>query len=227
VRHAVKRLGLSLFAAFAALAVLTAAALAATTTDPRAEKERLNPADMALAKRANLKAADLDPAWRRIPVPESDDQSFTCPGFDPDFSAFTITGKSESAFDRGSGGSILSVVEVYATERQAIGDFSVGTRPAIAGCLKHAAEQGFKAGGPGVTARVVSSKVVAAPRVGDRQFAVRLVARVTAGGRSIPLVMDVVVLQRGRSIAALMFTGLAERVSGQAPLARLVASRMR
>jgi hypothetical protein len=220
-----KGFGISLGAAAAALAVLAATALAAT--DPRAEKERLNPTDTALAKRANLKAADLDPAWRRIAVPDSDAESFTCPGFDPDFSAFTITGRAESAFDRGAGGSILSVVEVFATERQAIGDFRAGTRPALARCLRDAAEQGFKAGGPGVTAVVISSKVVAAPRVGERRFAVRLVARVTVGGRSLPLVMDVAVFQRGRSIAALMFTGLAERVSGQAPLVRLVASRMR
>ena len=220
-----KRLAVSVLAAGLALAVAVAGVFAAT--DPRAEKERLNRADTALAKRANLKESDLDPAWSRIAVPAEDDESFTCPGFDPDFSAFTITGKATSAFVRGTAGSILSAIEVYATERQAIGDFRTGARPPLARCLRSATEEGFKRAGGGVAGRVISSKVVAAPRVGDRRFAVRLEAEVTAGGRVLPLVVDVVVIQRGRSIAALMFSGFAERISGQAAIARTISARMR
>jgi hypothetical protein len=223
----VKRFGVSVAVVGAMLALGAGGVAAATAQDPHAEKERLNRADMALAKRANLKAVDLDPAWRPIAVPDDDDESFTCPGFDPDFSAFTITGKARSAFVRGTAGSILSAVEVYATERQAIGDFRTGTKPPLARCLRYATEEGFKRGGAALSGRVISSKVVAAPRVGDRRFAVRLVARVTVGGRSLPLVIDVVAFQRGRSVAALMFSGFAERVSGQTAVARIVAARMR
>jgi hypothetical protein len=222
----VKRLVSSAGLLAAALAVV-ASAVAASAPDTRAEKERLNAADTALAKRANLKLDDLDPAWDRTAVPADDGSTFTCPGFDPDFSAYTITGKAESAFVRGNGGSMLSAVEVYATRAQAVGDFRTGAKPALARCLRHAAEQGFRQGGGRAGAHVISSAVVAAPRVGERRLALRLVARVSSGGRSLPIVLDVLVFQRGRSVAALMFTGLVQRVGGQAGLARLVASRMR
>jgi hypothetical protein len=78
----------------AVLVLGTAAALAAS--DPHKERERLRPADMALARRATIKAADLVSGWKRMPVGSDDDSK--CPGFDPDFSAFTITGKASSLF---------------------------------------------------------------------------------------------------------------------------------
>jgi hypothetical protein len=87
----------------------TGAALA--VTDPHDEQERLRPADMALARRTTLKATDLASGWKRMPAPSDDDDS-KCPGFDPDFSAFTITGKAQSIFARQGGGVVVSVVEV-------------------------------------------------------------------------------------------------------------------
>jgi hypothetical protein len=222
----VQRLGPAV--ALAAVALATAvSALAAPAADPRAEKVRLNAADTALAKRANLKLDDLDPAWDRTTVPPADDSTFRCPGFRPDFSAFTVTGRAESAFTRGSAGSLLSGVDVFATRSQAVGDFRAGAKPALARCLRYAAEQSFRSVPGGRNARVVSSAIVRAPRLGERRIALRLVARVSSGGRSLPIYLDLLVIQRGRSVAALMFTGLAERVEGQAGLARLVASRMR
>ena len=212
--------------ALVALVAAATAVSAALGANPRAEKERLNTADMALARRAALSLDDLDPAWRRIAIPATD-ETFTCPGFNPDFSAFTITGKARSAFSRGTAGSILSAVDVLATRSQAVADFRLGTKPALARCLRYATEQGFANAGPGVSARVVSSSVVPAPRVGERRVGVRLVARFAAGGRTLPLYVDVLVVQRGRSIAVLMFTGLAERISGQTALARAVAARLR
>src|SRR5438552_1184584 len=105
----------------------TAGALAAT--DPHHERERLRPADMTLARKATIKATDLASGWQRRTVGRDDGSK--CPGFDPDFSAFTITGKASSLYARLSVGAVLSTVEVYKTRAQAIGDFRTGAKPAF------------------------------------------------------------------------------------------------
>lgn len=215
-----RRSGLVLVAAVFAFG--TAAALAAT--DPHDEQERLRPADMALARRTTLKATDLASGWKRMPVPSEDDDS-KCPGFDPDFSAFTITGKARSVFARQAGAAI-SAVEVYATRAQAIGDFRTGAKPAVAKCIRHAFETDV-ARGAGGTARTMSSRMVAAPRVGERSVLYRLVGTLTVQGRTVRVYMDVLAFQRGRSITALFSSGFGGPIRGQTAVARLIAARMR
>jgi hypothetical protein len=206
----------------AVLAFGTAAALAAT--DPHDEQERLRPADMALARRTTLKATDLASGWKRMPAPSEGDDS-KCPGFDPDFSAFTITGKAQSVFAR-QGGVVVSVVEIYPTRAQAIGDFRTGTQPAFVKCLRYAFETDFARGARG-TAKTMSSRMVSAPRVGERSVLYRLVGTLTVQGQTIRIYMDVLAFQRGRSITALFSTGFGGPIRGQTALARLIAARMR
>jgi hypothetical protein len=212
--------GLALVAAVFALG--TAAAIAAT--DPHDEQERLRPADMALAKRTTLKATDLASGWKRMPVGSEDDSK--CPGFDPDFSAFTITGKAESMFIRRGSGVVLSAVEVYKTRAQAVGDFRTGAKPALAKCIRYAFETAF-ARSAGGTARTMSSRMVTAPRVGERSVLYRLVGALTVQGQTIRVYMDVLAFQRGRSITVLLSTGLGGPIRGQTAVARLLAARMR
>jgi hypothetical protein len=212
--------GLVLVAAVFALG--TAAALAAT--DPHDEQERLRPADMALARRTTLKATDLASAWKRVPAP-SEDSNGKCPGFDPDFSAFTITGKARSVFAR-QGGAVVSAVEVYKTRAQAIGDFRTGAKPTFAKCLRHAFETEF-ARGAGGTARTISSRMVTAPRLGERSALYRLVGTLTVQGRTIRVYMDVLAFQRGRSVTALFSSGFGGPIRGQTAVGRLIAARMR
>jgi hypothetical protein len=204
-------------------ALSSAAALA--TGDPHAEQERLRTADMALARRTTVKAADLASGWKRMQVGSADDDS-KCPGFDPDFSDFTITGKASSLFARLGGGAVLSSVEVYETRAQAIGDFRTGAKPALAKCLRHAFETAF-ARGAGGTARTKSSRMVAAPRVGERTALYRLVGTLTLQGRTLRVYMDLLAFQRGRSITSLFSTGFGGPIRGQAALARVIAARMR
>jgi hypothetical protein len=102
-----KRLGVTLVLCLAALAAAAAAAVAGPLGDPHREQERLTAADMALAKRIALRATDLPTGWRRTPVPPDNDE-FKCPGFDPDLSRFTITGKAQSAFTHPGGAQVLS-----------------------------------------------------------------------------------------------------------------------
>lgn len=205
------------------LASLVAAA-AALGRDPRQEQVRLNAADNALARKIALKQSEVGATWRKTSLPDSDEQ-LQCPGFNPDLSRFTITGKARSAFTQASGSSIVSAIEVFKSRAHAAGDFSAAATPAVARCLKVALEREFGAGAFPV--RVRSARVVAAPRVGDRRIAYRIIAALTAGGTALNIYFDVVVVQKGRSIAALFFTAPMRPVARQSRLAAAVASRMR
>jgi hypothetical protein len=199
-------------------------ASAASARDPRDEKERFRPADMRLAARATLTRSDLARGWKRQPDTSGDSES-RCPG-QPNFSAFTITGKAESHFAHARGGYVASTVEVFATKAQAIGDFRLGARPAFASCLAHAFEGDFAAGAGGRT-RTISSRMVSAPRVGEESAVYRLVGTLTVRRTSVRVYFDVHAFRRGRSIAVAMFMQLGSRVADQTTLARRVASRMR
>lgn len=212
----------ALILAAAVFALCSAAALAAT--DPHNEREQLRPADMTLARSATIKATDLVSGWKRMPVGSNDDSK--CPVFDPDFSAFTITGKASSLFVQLGGGAVLSAVEVYKTRSQAIGDFRAGAKPAFAKCLRYAFERDV-ARGAGGTAKTKWSRMVPAPRVGERSALYRLVGTLSVRGQTIRVYMDVLAFQRGRSITALISSGFGGRLSGQTTLARVIAARMR
>jgi len=211
-----------LVVAAAVVALGTAAAVAAT--DPHSEREQLRPADMTLARRTTIKSTDLLSGWKRMPVGSGDDSK--CPGFDPDFSAFTITGKASSLFVELGGGAVLSAVEVYKTRAQSVGDFRTGAKPALAKCIRHTFETDV-ARGAGGTAKTISSRMVPAPRVGERSALYRLVGTLTVQGRTIRVYMDVLAFQRGRSITVLLSSGFGGRLRGQTALARVIASRMR
>jgi hypothetical protein len=201
------------------LVVATAAA-----RDPRLEQVRLNAKDNALAKRIALTPRDVGVGWRNTTVPGSDDQ-LNCPGWNPNLSRFTITGKATRAYTQPTGASIVSAVEVFESKADAAGDFKAAATPAVARCLKLALEREFANGA--VPVRVRSAKVVRAPRVGDRRIAYRVIASLDAGGTLLNVYFDVIVVQKGRSIVALFFTAPMKPLARQSRLAATVASRMR
>ena len=226
LRHDRRMIRLASWPVLVAVLAIVASALAAP--DPRAEKERLNPRDTALARSGLLRPADLAPGWQRTPSGPDDDEPTRCPGWSPDFSAFTITGKARADFEHArAGAAILSTVEVYPSNRQAIGDFRTGAKPGLTRCLRSLLNEGFRQGGQGVQARVVSARMLRSPRIGDRSATYRLVARVRSAGTSVPAYFDLHVFQRGRSIGGLFFTGTGVRVPDQLALARTVAGRLR
>jgi hypothetical protein len=192
--------------------------------DPRLEQVRLTAADNALAKRIALTPRDVGVGWRSTTVPDSDDQ-LNCPGWSPNLSRFTITGKATRAYTQPTGASIVSAVEVYESKADAAGDFKAAATPAVARCLKLALEREFANGA--VPVRVRSAKVVRAPRVGDRRIAYRVIASLNAGGALLNVYFDVIVVQKARSIVALFFTAPMKPLARQSRLAATVASRMR
>jgi hypothetical protein len=209
-----------LVAAFSLFALVAASVAAAA--DSRGERIELRPADVALAKRIALRPGDLSGSWRRLSIPDTgDDGQMTCPGFNPDLSRFTITGKAINAYFRPSGASVMSAIEVYRSRADAVGDFIVATNPAVVRCLREEIQRGTSG-----VARVSVARI-AAPRVGERRTAFRVIARISAGAQSVALYMDAVIVQRGRSIAVLFFTSPNRPLGGQARVAAAVAARMR
>jgi hypothetical protein len=208
----------------ALVAVLATSAVAAT--DPRAEKVRLRPADVALAKRAVLRQEDVGPDWVRVPTLKNDSQ-FTCSGFQPDFSSFTITGQASASFRIESGAQMDSTVAVFRTKGQAAGDFRKGARPELAKCLADQVRRAFRGYPKGVRGKLLSSKMVTAPDLGDQSVAYAIGAELSGNGISVRVFVDVVVVQRGRSIAAIVFTGLGGRLPSRQFFAAAVTGRLR
>lgn len=203
------------------------AASAAGATDPRSEKVRLRPADVALAKSAVLRQSDVGPDWQRVKTPKDDDSQFECPGFDPDFSRFTITGRAYASFREPSGAQIDSTVAVFKTRAQAVGDFRLGAKPQYARCLAGKLRKAFRSYPAGVQGTVLSSSMVTAPILRERAVAYAVKARLTGPRGSLPLWVDLVAVQRGRSIAALFFTAVGSRLPSRQYFAAAVANRLR
>jgi hypothetical protein len=197
---------------------------AAIARDPRAERINLKPADVALAKRIALKAGDLGAGWTKKPL-QASAQRLHCAEFNPDFSAFTITGKARTAYAYASSAQVISSVEVYKSRQEAIGDFKLGAKPELAKCLRRDLDKQFAASG--LPIRVTSARVVPAPRVGEQRIAYRVVAKVDTASGKANVYTDLVALQRGRSIAVLSFMTPFEPYPAPARLAAAVASRMR
>jgi hypothetical protein len=208
------------------LALLVLPTVASAAGSSRDEQERLNRADMALAKRAVVHKGDLVPGWRRVPSPPEKPGDDQCSGYDPDFSAFTITGKAHSTFAHGGGARIVGSVDVFPNATQAAGDFKAGAKPGLMRCLRRSLLQGLREAH--LTARIVSSRMASTPRIGAQSVFYRVVARISPGsGRArFNVYADVLVFRQGRSIEALMFMSAFAPISNEAVLARSVARRM-
>ena len=207
--------------------VAVCAAAAVGATDPRAEKIRLRPADVSLAKRAVLHQSDVGPDWRRVATKRLPGGQFSCPSFKPDFSAYTVTGQAWSSFQLAAGAQMDSTVAVFRTRAQAIGDFRLGARPELAACHARQIRQAFRRYPAGIEGRLLSSKMVKAPKLGERSAAYAMTARLSGNGTSLPMFVDILAVQRGRSIAALYFTGVGSRLPSQRYFAATVVGRLR
>jgi hypothetical protein len=213
------------------LVALSPAAGAGAANDPRDEQERPTAADTAFARRVVLERADLGPGWVLGPALSGGEanEPFSCPGFDPDFSAFTITGEAETSFRHAGGAALFSLAEVFPSRAQAAGDFRTGAKPAVAGCLRFLLERELAAAADRAPfrMRVASSTMRRAPGIGERAVSYRVVMRVEAGDRSLPVYVDVLVFQQGRSLGALMAIAPLQPVPAQSRLAAKMVARMR
>ncbi len=207
-----------------AVALLALAlAAAASARDPRAEKLHLNARDNRAARAALITPADLSAGWTRVTT-SSPDVVPSCPGYRPDFSRFTITGKAAAHYKASSGSTVISSVEIYTSAAQAAADYRLGTKPQVPSCLASTFEQ-EPTGDPTVHVKALSAKAVTAPRIGDRSARYKIAVRVTGPSGSVPLYVDAVVFQKGRTIALLMATGVAHPITDGETLARMMFAR--
>jgi hypothetical protein len=213
----------------ASLALVTVLAVsAAEAANPRSERVRLRPADVSLAKQAVLRQDDVGPGWSRVPTEKRSDGQFACASFKPDFSAFTVTGQASASFrSTPPGAQIDSTVAVFRTKAQAVGDFRLGARPQLARCLAEELRRAFRRYPDGIEGKLLSSKMVPAPKLGERSAAYAVTARLSGNGNSLPVFVDVIAVQQGRSIAALVFTGVGSRLPSRQYYAASVSDRLR
>ena len=203
--------------------LVTAVALAGK---PRLEQKRLRPADVALAKRTTLRAADLSSAWRRATPERAQNELPTCPGVDMDFSAFTITGVAASAFQLPSAGATIdSRIEVFKSRSDASRDFRKATTAPVLRCIGRWLRQQIAKQLPG--ARVVSSRLLSRPPVGERAILYLVVMEVQSGAGPIRVFIELLAFQRGRTHVTLTFGSPNGPVRGVLSIARSVAARAR
>jgi hypothetical protein len=213
------------------LVVALASTATALAADPRAEKERLTAADNALAKRAVFVREWLPPGWTATKPTADSDVDYNCPGYNPDFSALTITGKAKSAFKHLSGAEVESEVAVFKSRAQAVADFRLGMKPGLMRCVRSfLLRELAKSGNAGKLDLTVSARMTSPPRIGEQSGGFRVVLSMkpanSPAATAVKFYMDVLVVQKGRSMAFAFFSSLAKPVAGQLPLARAMAARM-
>jgi hypothetical protein len=213
---------------FAVIASLLACSLlvsaVALAGEPRLEQKRLRPADMALARATTLRASDLSRGWVRRPAQKPRNELPTCPGVDMDFSMFTITGTASSRFEQ-QRATIDSHVEVFESQSDAARDFRKATTAPVLRCVGRWLRQELTREVPG--ARVVSSKLVARPRVGQQAIHHRIVLEIQAGGGTVRVYVDLIAFQRGRTGVSLTFGNVGSPLRGELAVARSIAARAR
>jgi hypothetical protein len=205
------------------LFALPVGALAQASGRFRPEQKSLRSADVALAKRTTVRAADLSSGWVRTAPNQSPDQKLDCPGVDLDFSRFTITGTARTKFEQ-AGASIESYVEVYKSRADAAGDFRKGSQPGALACIARLLDKEARRDG---RSRVVAARSLADPPVGDQAMAYRIVLSVATDSGAVRVYVDFLGFQRGRTAVLLAFTAARDPITRRVPLARTVVARAR
>lgn len=209
-----------------ALFVFPPFALAAATGS-HDETKRLTGTDMTLAKRAAVHRSELATGWRLLHSGRPADSDFSC-SFDPDLSAFVITGEHETVFEhRASGARIVSGVGVFRNVKDAANDFKASAKPGFLRCLRRAMLQGFRQAH--LRGTITWSRMSTTPRLGAQSVSYHLVATVsaTSGGPRVKVYEDFHAFRQGRSQAVVAFMAPLGPVQGQAGLVHLVERRLR
>jgi hypothetical protein len=204
------------------LVLLGVLAPAASARDPRLERLQLKPADTALAHRIAVKAADLGSGWE-AGVSQSEQIVPSCPGYRPDFSRFTLTGRALTSFEsRAAQATVSANVEVYASRRDALGEWRLSVTPSAVRCFAELVRQ--IVGIAGLT--VASARVEPAPDLAEASARFEIVLKARQKSGALQIYIDGLFLRQGRAIAGLYTTALTKPVPGLERLARRVAARM-
>jgi hypothetical protein len=172
----------------AALALLTALALAAPAIAGENPQYRPNPRDMASARASLLRASDLGTGWTGGATKAARPQGPDCATFTAKQSDLVVTGTADAEFRSTIGGlQVESEVQVLKTPAMVARDFARTVRPELVRCLAREIERSAGAG-----ARFVSLRRLPFPRLGSVSAAYRLIVAVPAQGQTVRLAIDVV-----------------------------------
>ena len=200
-------------ALLAVLACLVAAVAADAARHPHLEKLAPTAADTKIAKAAMLRLADLGAGWKQ----EHTSASEGAPPCNWDLSRFTITGTSGATFSRDVG-AVYAELDVFPTGAQALADYAVQADAKSLGCEGEYLRPSF-----GASTKLVSSRALAAPGIGDRSAARRWVFK--AGTATITV--DYVTFVRGRVNGGLFALVRGGPLPGADALVRTMDQRLR
>jgi hypothetical protein len=205
-----------------AVAALVASG-AAEARSPHREQLRVTPRDGGLAQRIVLTQGDLGGGWAAVdPGPWNDDA--TCATFDPDLSAYTITGRAHSAVRDAAGTTVVSAVELHPTAADAAADFRASNTAEVPTCVASFFQEGVQK--QGLTMRIRAARMVRAPRVGDQASRYAYRFELQAAGRSLGIYMDTLAFRRGRAVVAVLVSGRGESAGNVVAIARKLAARV-
>jgi hypothetical protein len=211
-----------LLAALAGL-VVTGAALA----DPLDPKVGYRPADVARAKAIVLKQSDLGQAWtNRTSNAAASLKAPVCPSNRPDYSKMLLTGHAESVYDLDAV-SVVSDVEIWKNEKQAVQHMDALMKPALATCIRYSLSKSV-GGNDQVT--LLMPKKQKFPTLGDVAVRYRAPVAYKIGDQTVIVASDFVFLRKGRTEIYLNVTGPSNDpglVSLQKRLAKDLLGRVR
>lgn len=206
------------------LAVVTSAVALAGTGDPQ---KKIKPADQARARSIALSAADLGSGWKATKSSSSSTSSDPrCSYYNPDQSDLVENGDYDSPnFTRADGAFVSSTVGIFATAGQARTAYGRVVRPELPRCL---GELFAKAITKPSSAKIVSTGSLSFPHYRDRSDTYRVVASVKTPSGTLPVAIDVVLINRGRADVAMIFLGIGKPLpaSFERSLAGKVAARL-
>jgi hypothetical protein len=206
------------------------AVAAATAKNPRAERERLRPADMKAAQASVVRLGDLVGGWKADPKTFADDNDddFDCPGTAKiDVSRFVITGKAEASYTHAASAWIHTETQIMASRAHAVADFREGARAFSAKCLRYAFEHEFGKPDPNVDIAIGRLMKVRGARYGERSLRFKVDATMSGPGGTLLMYNDFLVFQKGRAIGFVYTASFKRPIDASPTLARLMLSRMR
>jgi len=178
------------------------------------EKVHLTAAGQAAARAAVVRRADLGaaPGWTGgMKKPTLSGGTLACPGFNPKQSDLVLNGAAESVWKNG-GIEIDSEAQVLQTAQMVRLDWQrTVLAPQVISCLRRSITNQLPA-----SARLVSVRRRAFPKVATFARAYRIVTDVTVNGRTIPIMFDFVLVGTRRTEITLMTTA---PLAGAAPVA--------
>jgi hypothetical protein len=206
-----------LAAVFAVAASIAAPTAAAAPAPIRTHA----PGDLARARAALLAKAELGKGWTSSGV-STRPQTLTCKRSAPSLDGLVETGTASTTFRGASAQGVGQAVWVYRSSEQAQFLWARVVGKGLLRCLVDAAR-----GAGGLTVTRIASGELELPKVAERSVAYRLIVTAKAGGRTVTLYYDNLLLAAGRTVTQLTFGSTRPIPAAvELSLARAVAKRL-